>query len=176
MNSNEYVHELGLDWNLEYIRALTLKQQYSFVEGLPRHHRRVKDDLYLSYLQSRYPCLSDVWNVYTFHPTVGVEPHVDGGRKCSLNIPVKNCQDSATIFYKQQSDYTYNYKEDIILTAISGTLEETWRFTLTEPVLFNNTLPHSVEVWGAEPRIIFSWTVKDLTFDLAKARFLDNQR
>jgi hypothetical protein len=104
---------------------------------------------------------------------VGVEPHVDGGRKCSLNIPVKNCQDSATIFYKQQSDYTYNYKEDIILTAItSGTLEETWRFTLTEPVLFNNTLPHSVAVWGAEPRIIFSWTIKELDLAAAKQCFI----
>ena len=172
MNSNEYVQELDLDWNLEYIRALTLKQQYAAIEGLPRHHRRVKDDLYLTYLQSRYPFLSDVWNVYTFHPSVGVEPHVDGGRQCSLNIPVKNCQDSATIFYKQQSDYTYTYKEDIILTAISGTLEETWRFTLTKPVLFNNTLPHSVEVWGAEPRIIFSWTVKELDLAAAKQCFI----
>lgn len=176
MISNEYVQELALDWNLAYIRALTLKLQYSFIQGLPRHHRRVRDDPYLSYLQSRYPFLSDFWNVYTFHPNVGVEPHVDGGRKCSLNIPVAHCDNSATIFYKQQDDHVFDYKEDIILTAISGTLEETWRFTLTTPVLFNNTLPHCVEVWGNEPRVIFSWTVKDLSFDMAKTLLLDNQR
>lgn len=168
MHSNEYVQELTLDWDLAYIRELTLRLQYARIANRPIHHRSVDQDPYLMSIQRKLPILSSTWNIYTFYPDIGVEPHVDGGRKCAVNIPVKNCESSSTIFYKQTT-VDSRVDQDRILCSVSGTLEPVWQFTLTRPTLINTEQPHSVTVGGLEPRVVFSWTVKDLSFESAKA-------
>jgi hypothetical protein len=176
MTSNKYIHELDLDWDLDYIRNLTLQLQYSQLPGRATHHRNVDTDEYLSSIQRKLPMLSRTWNVYTLFPDKGVEPHIDGGRKCAINIPVKNYESSATIFYKKDQLKGGIVDTDRILQAVEGDLDQEWQFTLTMPTLVNTHIPHSVEVWGAMPRVIFSWTVTDLDFESAKTILLDYQR
>ena len=54
-------------------------------------------------------------------------------------------------------------------------VKEIYRFTLTEPVLFNTSLPHKVEVSGIDRRISISWNVTG-TFNEIKNKYIHASR
>ena len=169
MIDNQYIYELDINLDLDYIAQLVKKTQYSRIPGIPRHHRRVVEDPYLTSVLTKYPFLNPIYNVYSTQPLNNIEVHVDAKRQCALNVPIENTEGSHTIFYEYNSTPDLTYDDKRVYYKISSPVTETFRFTLTRPVLINNTVPHSVEHTGPNTRLILSWGIRqDVSFEDAK--------
>ena len=55
MIRNQFIYELNIDLDMEYITNLVMNKQNESVEGKARHHRLVKNDPYMSLILKRYP-------------------------------------------------------------------------------------------------------------------------
>jgi hypothetical protein len=145
---------------------------YRNLEG--NTHRRLADDEpYMAQLREQYPWLSKSYHVYK--PKKQMQLHVDSNRTCAINIPVR-CDNSETIVYEWINERFGDYDEKRKLYNISESdVREVHRFTLTEPVLFNTTMPHKVEVTGSDRRISISWNVNG-TFEEIKNKYIHANR
>lgn len=140
------------------------------IVGRPNHHRLVADDSYMTTIRNKYKFLSPVYNVYTLPD--GLPVHTDAGRKCTLNIPLLNCEDTVTIVYQPIESDTIRETDRVLDRFLStDKLVEIYRFELTKPMLFNTTLPHEV-VSNGKNRISISWSVmEDISFEEAVILF-----
>lgn len=176
MIDNQYIYELDINLDLDYIVQLVKKTQYSRILGRPRHHRRVVEDPYLTTILTTYPFLNPIYNVYSTQSLSNIEQHVDAKRQCAINIPIENTEGSSTIFYEFDGEPDLAYDERRVYYKISSPVIERFRFTLTRPVLINNAVPHSVEHTGPNTRLILSWGIRqDVSFEDAKRLINEKQ-
>ena len=155
-----------LDVDIECIKSIVLNNQFNRNSSSAKHHRLVSSEPYLTEVQRKYPFLTDTYNIYTTLPFSGLPRHVDAKRKCALNIPLKGTDGSETIFYSPIGELITKYDPVLIANIIVSDVEKIYSFTLTEPVVINNTIPHEVVNNSATTRVIMSWSISnDYTFE-----------
>ena len=169
MIDNDYIFEFNLPVDLEYFKTLGLERKDQTVSGILPHQRLVKDDAYMSEIRSLYNFLSPVYNIYSTRPFNSMPPHIDAKRKCAINIPVQNTENTDTVFYtgdQMESEYVHACVYHLIKSPIT----ETFKFSLSGPTLINNTVPHSVINNTDKERIIISWSIDETyTFEDIKS-------
>lgn len=161
MINNNYVYELTDEFDTDYLRQLIHKMKTSY--SLLPHQNLVDSDSYLSSIKKKYPFLSSVFNVYQTAPSRSIPLHIDSKRNCALNIPIMNTEASYTVFYKHKDD-TDNILKNVperVYDLVESPVEETFKFTLTNPALVNNSVPHKMLNFGNKTRIIISWSVQE---------------
>jgi hypothetical protein len=177
MLSNQFVHELDSSLiNLSYIRTLALKQleKETVTDGYTRIN--VSDDQYLSEIRSRFPFLTDWFNVYQMGPNGGTPVHIDAHRKAAFNIPIEGCDTTSAVVYYDSADGNEIkkwYKENERHYRVTSQLKEIYRFSMVLPTLVRNDIPHSVErANGKTRRVIGSWGTIG-TFEECKQAFIN---
>lgn len=170
MNNIIYEPEINLD--LKKIREIVFESQFIFDETAnASHHRNVSNYQYLQEIKSQYNFLSDTYNIYTLPGKTNIPLHVDALRSAALNIPIKNTEDSETIFYKYSQEAVLEYDSKNIFFRIKSDVDEIYRFTLTKPTLINNSIPHMVVNNSSSSRVILSWSInKEFKFEHARDR------
>ena len=167
------IYQPKLDLNLEEIKEIVFLNQFSSDKNLnASHHRSVSDHPCLQKIQSKYPFLSSIYNIYTLPGNRKIPLHVDAQRSAALNIPIENTEDSVTIFYEHVQDPILEYDSKNVYNLIKSEVTELFRFTLLEPTLINNSIPHMVINNSSKPRIILSWSVnKEFKFEDVRDKF-----
>jgi hypothetical protein len=172
MIDNNYIKELDIDLDYEYIYNLVKQKQFETLEGRASHHRNVFDDPYMTNIHEKFPFLSQTYNIYTMTSGIGFPIHIDAKRKCTLNIPIIGTEYSETIFYKCIGIPELKFDPSRIYNEVTSGVEETFRFTLVRPVLFNTTIPHKVELQDGHERVILSWSLNpEYDFEMSKRLF-----
>jgi hypothetical protein len=167
MIRNQFVYELNIDLDMEYITNMVMNKQKETVDGRAVHHRLVKDDPYMLSILKQYPLLSPVYNIYPLPAHIGIPLHIDTDRSCALNIPIKGTEDTHTIFYDGEN-INLEYDEKRIYDLVKSPVNEVFRHTLIRPLLINNTTPHEVTNNKNSKRITVSWSFqKGVTFEQA---------
>lgn len=167
MIQNNFIQELNINLDIEYITNLVMNKQNETVNGRPTHHRLVADDPYMTSLKNKYPLLSSVYNIYPLPPYKGIPLHIDRDRSCAFNIPIQGTENTHTIFYKADN-IILEYDDKRIYDLIKSPVTEVFRNTLIRPSLINNTIPHEVTNDKDTMRITLSWSLqKGVTFQQA---------
>jgi hypothetical protein len=163
MIDNDFVYELGIDWNLNEFRRI-VSANHLPVPGLQGHQRLVSASEYMTSLQKKFPFLSNLYNIYRTTPGDSISsivPHIDARRKCAINVPIENTEDSFTIFSDCVGEPKLKFVPEFVYHRIESELIEKFRFTLSQPTLINNSVPHSVELNSNKIRVILSWSISD---------------
>jgi hypothetical protein len=170
---NNLIYFPKIDLDIEKIKEIVFEYQFFSNKSLDAsHHRTVSDHPYLQEIQSRYSFLSGTYNIYTLPGHRNIPLHVDSRRSAAFNIPIKNTENSETIFYEYNEIPNLEYDSKNIFHRIKSEVKEIFRFTLTEPTLINNSVPHMVVNNSPEPRIILSWSIiKELQFKDIRDKF-----
>ena len=168
MIDNEYACELELDLDYKLLTQIALSSNSE--PDLQGHQRKVIHYEYLKSLQSKYTILGGLWNVYTFRPNSGLDPHVDAKRLTTLNIPIEGTTESITRFYELPENSNKEFIPTQALYRIEQPGPEVFNFVLLKPTLINTAIPHSA-LAGNVTRHIISWSIPTLSFDEAKAYF-----
>lgn len=175
MISNDFIHELDIDFDLDYIRKLIYRPNPD--NGMMPHQRLVSEDPYMASIKEKFPFLSSLYNIYIIHPGGEIPLHIDAKRDCAINIPIDNTENSSTIFWKLVGTPETEYVEKRVYHLVKSLSEETFRFTLLKPTVINNSLPHSVTNFGNKIRVIVSWSVgKGWDFDYVKNYFKNQKK
>ena len=74
----------------------------------------------------------------------------------ALNIPLMNCENSRTIFYKCDKTDKVIYKERITETKNISKCQEIDSYVLDRPILLNTQILHAVFNYGDQPRLSIS--------------------
>jgi hypothetical protein len=156
--SNPYIFYPKLDIDFDLVKEIAIRNMWRRVDGLASHQRRVRDEPYLESVRERYPFLSQLYNIYTTPPGYKVPIHICPERGCGLNIPVIYTEDSHTIFYEGEQ-LAKDRSNPRIYDIINSEVREVFRYTLTEPVIMNTMLPHSVVGGPLRSRTIMSWSI-----------------
>jgi hypothetical protein len=171
MINNNYVHELDLDLDIDYLKT----KIHNVDSENGEFQQLIEEDSYFNNLKLSYPFLSSKFNIYCSLPKSSIPLHVDANRNCALNIPLENTKRSFTVFYKFIEPPILEYNDKFIFNNVRSKVEETFRFTLTKPTLINNAVPHSVINYSSNQRIILSWSIlPEYTFDQVKNILLNN--
>jgi hypothetical protein len=157
--NNQYIFIPQLNIDLEEIKRIVIKNMTKFVDGLATHQRRVADEPYLESIRQQYPFLSQQYNIYTTPPSCNVPIHICPERGCALNVPILYTADSHTIFYDLVGEVKKEYSKERIYEIITSNAVEVFRYTLTQPVVMNTLLPHSVIGGPKFSRTIMSWSI-----------------
>jgi len=166
MINNEYVCELDLDLDIDYLKTKT----YNVDSTNGEFQQLINEDSYFNNLKLQYPFLSSKFNIYHSLPKSNIPLHVDANRNCALNIPLENTKESFTVFYKFVESPVFEYNNKFIFNNVKSKVEETFRFTLYKPTLINNAVPHKVINYSSNQRIILSWSIlPEYTFDQVKS-------
>jgi hypothetical protein len=171
MTENNYIFELGINFDVSYL--LNLVSNYKKDPSLLKHQRLVENDEYLNSIKNKFQILSPIWNFYDFEPSRTLNCHIDSERSCALNIPLTGTLHSSTMFYNLPINAVLEYDNTRKLNWVNNYNEDdkVFEFTLIQPTLINNSVPHSVKN-GPSRRIIISWSItKDITFEQAKEFF-----
>lgn len=157
MNSQDYVRPVNLGLDCEKLR----NQVIDIISRSTLYDKRkivfpAREYEYTSTILSKIPILSSHCTVITL-PN-GIKPHIDFGRNCALNVPIANCEKSRTIFHKDANEYKPAPGNSFIKLSDQIDLEEIFSFTLTEPVIFNTSITHSVVTYSNLERTILSWS------------------
>lgn len=156
MLSNDFIHELDIEFDTNYLLSLVEKTKKE--DQLKAHQRLVSNDPYLTSIKEKYPFLSSIWNYYDFVPFRALAPHIDTKRRAALNIPLTGTAGSKTFFYDINKVTTRTYDTAKVLDWIDTDLEPVFSFELSRPTIINNSLPHSVSN-GKYRRVILSWSI-----------------
>jgi hypothetical protein len=163
MIDNGIIYETSINLDMDYLKNMIAEHQYARKQGLAGHQRLVDDDPYLRSIKKDVPFLSTVFNIYTTRPNSGIQIHTDAKRQCALNIPIANTVHSKTSFYEFAEEPNLVYNERFVFHEIRSKVNEIFSFSLTRPVLINNSIPHGVRHYGAGDRVIISWSIDDNT-------------
>jgi len=170
MLNNNFAYELEIYLDIEHLTKIALDPN-PMIEGILPHQRLAELDPYMTYLKTKFPFLSSMYNVYDCRPGINIPLHVDSARDCAFNIPITGTEDSHTIFYKYKETENSEFLPSRVYNVIKSSVEEDFRFTLRRPTLINNSVPHEV-INGNHRRVIISWSVKkDYSFTEAKELF-----
>lgn len=124
MIRNEYVYELDIGLDMDYLNRLVTDRQNEKISGKANHHRLVADDPYMASLKERYPLLSPVYNIYPLPARIEIPLHVDTDRSCAFNIPIQGTEGTHTIFYKTIEPLVTRYDSKRIYDLIESPVEE----------------------------------------------------
>lgn len=160
MIRNNFVYELDIPLDMEYLTELALRKQDENVSGRANHHRMVRDDAYMLSLQRKYPLLSDVYNIYPLPPHIEIPLHIDRDRSCAFNIPIMNTENTFTIFYDDDGERVLEFDPKRIYDLVRSPVREVFRHTLIKPLLINNTMPHKVTNDNDTVRLTISWSLR----------------
>ena len=166
MIRNEFIHELDIDLDMDYITRLVTEKQNKSADGLRKHQRKVSDDPYMSSILTKYPLLNNIYNINLVEPFTAVPLHIDSFRSCALNIPITGTGGSHTIFYRAD-DAVLEHAESNQFDLIKSPATEIFRFTMTRPVLLNTKIPHKVINVKNYSRLTVSWSFQKTTFQEA---------
>ena len=167
--NNQYVFTLDKDFfDINEMRMIYDRRKDDVEEGLGHFQRSAKKEPYMVSLIEKYPFLGELYNFYDM--TESLPLHVDNPRKCTINIPLWNCDDSETVVYEFIKQLTDKERKDIIDNLGKGfwsfpvkkeNIKEVYRFCLTDPVLFNTEYPHEVLINSNSklPRSSISWSI-----------------
>jgi hypothetical protein len=170
--NNQYIFYPSFDLDLEKIKKIVFKNLYKLVPGAPTHHRLVKNEPYLVDLKTRYPFLSNIYNIYPTNPGYVTPIHICPGRSCALNIPIEYTEDSHTVFYELCEPKESIHNTDRVYDVINSDVKEVFRYTLTRPVIMNTLLPHGVFGGPDKMRIIMSWSITfDVSYEELRSKF-----
>ena len=176
MNQDPYVFALDQEYfDIGALQEVFRRQQHK-VLGDPQYenyHRLVADEPYMASLKRKYAFLSDIYNIYEFSETLPA--HIDRDRKCTINFPLWNCDNTQTVVYEMPRatvlDDRWMYPLSNPVDASLGA--ELHRFELSQPVLFNVEYPHQVLIPDNSPsRISISWSIDEMSFASTKKVFL----
>jgi len=159
MINEKYIFKPNMDLDISKLKEIVTRNLYRFDPSLATHQRYVDQDPYLVELRDRYPFLSKMYNIYPTPAGYVVPIHICPGRGCALNIPIRYTEDSYTVFYKPKDRLEMTYSIPRIYNIIESEMIEVYRYTLTEPVIMNTRLPHSVFGGPKTTRIIMSWSI-----------------
>jgi hypothetical protein len=168
MIRNEFIYELDINLDMEYITDLVIKKQNKSIKGKASFQRIVKDDPYMLLLLNQYPLLSDFYNIYPLMPYCEIPLHIDASRNCAFNIPIQGTENTYTIFCETVGPIKLEYNEQKIYNLVKSPIKEVFRNTLTRPLLINNTIPHKVINEKDSVRLTLSWSLlPNITFQQA---------
>lgn len=161
---NNYVFEMP-DFDTDEVLQQALK-------NIPDNWHEQDQDKIVVEFKSKYDWLGNRFNIYQLKK--GSWPiHIDLGRNCSLNIPVKNCNETkVTRFYKARGDLELGTVYDSFSEAkpkvelkttdqigfVTSNLELDFEHVLTVPTIIRNDVPHDVINFNNDVRVIISWT------------------
>lgn len=151
------VQELNELFDVKYIQHLVKNLQGTKL--LP-HQNNVEQDQYLLSVKNKYPFLGSIFNVYRLPPKTKMMIHIDAKRNAAINIPISGVENSFTIFYKFIGEPKLKFIDRQVLYMVDSPVEEIFRFNLKNPTLINNSIPHNVDNFGNDIRIIFSWSIQ----------------
>ena len=162
---NNYIKPLKLSLNFDYLLNLALDTlSKNSVPGTYdiKAFRKCEDDEYLTSIRNIFPCLSPYFTILRYRQNQGLPVHVDKARNCTLNIPLANCENTITTFYESMNLHEYDISDHSAgksgnIIVIKNKLKEVFSFTMTTPVLFNTSIPHSVMNHGEKERIMLTW-------------------
>lgn len=160
MIRNNFVYELDNLFDMQHLALLADRMVNERVAGRANHHRMVRDDPYMVSIQQKYPLLSDVYNVYPLPPHIEIPLHIDRDRSCAFNIPIRNTENTHTIFYDPIGELELEYDERRIYDLVRSPVQEVFRHTLMRPLLINNTMPHKVTNDNDTVRLTISWSLR----------------
>ena len=163
MIDNDFIYETTINLDMDHLKSMIARQQFSRKQGLATHQRLIEDDPYLSSIKKQFPFFSTVFNIYTTRSNSGIQTHTDAKRNCALNIPIANTLNSTTSFYEVAEDPVLIYNERHVFHEVRSKVNEIFSFTLTQPALINNSVPHSVKHRGVGDRVIISWSIDEGT-------------
>lgn len=174
MIDNNYIYEINpdqIELDMDYFSTLGLRLDKEL--EISKMRLDASEDSYTQFLYQKYPCLSPIINFYKFPSNWTLEMHVDSNRQCALNIPVKNTKDTDTVFYDFVEEPILEHNLIKKVHFVKSKVVESFRFSMTNPVLINVTNPHSVINSTQDYRISISWSMKpDITFEQAKSIFI----
>lgn len=162
MLDEQYVFRPSMNLDISKLKEIVFRNINKTEPGLASHQRYVEKEPYLEELRQQYPFLSKLYNIYPTLPSFKVPIHICPERGCALNIPIQYTEDSYTIFYQAKEELKTRYSTPRIYKIIKSEMVETYRYTLTDPVIMNTRLPHSVEGGPRDTRIIMSWSITPL--------------
>lgn len=177
MIDNKHIYEINLnrlDLDIDYLCALVLRLH----QGVSKLRIEAIEDPYTQLLYLKYPCLSPVINIYRIPANWTLEMHVDSNRQCALNIPVRNTENTDTIFYDFVEEPILEHDSIKKVYFVKSKVIESFRFSMNTPVLINTVnSPHAVVNPTDDFRISMSWSMKpDVTFEQAKSNFIDTYK
>jgi hypothetical protein len=142
-------------------------------EHLKLRQFMISEHPYLVDMAKKYPFLDqNIFNMYIKPYRDFTSIHIDIRRRCALNIPVEHTEKSETIFYKPIEPLRLERLEVTGIDKVLSKVEEVYRFSLSRPTLINTSIPHTVETFSEEPRIIISWTaIGNVSFEVIRAKF-----
>jgi hypothetical protein len=152
-----------MDISVDKLRLVVLRNLHNYIPGRVSHHRNVKDEQYMVELKERYPFFSDTYNIFYTPPGYIVPIHIDFDRHCTLNVPIDYTKDSHTIVYDMGDNASLKRVDERVYDIVESEATEVFRYTLTEPVIMNVKLPHSVIGGPLRARLILSWSVNSDT-------------
>lgn len=169
MIRNEYVHELP-DFDTEELIA---KAMLKVPDGWDKMEHDKIVYFYgpeLELFKSANKWLADRFNIYQLKN--GSWPiHVDFARACSLNVPVKNCNETKiTRFYRPKNNLEFGtvidsfsnhkplteLKSNEFIGFVTSDMELVYEHVLTVPTLIRNDIPHDVINLNEDVRVILS--------------------
>lgn len=159
MINETYIFKPNIILDIDKIKEIVYRNLNKFDPGLKTHQRYVSNESYLFELKNTYPFLSNLYNIYPTPAGYNVPIHICPGRGCALNIPIQYTEDSYTVFYEPKDELKVTYSVPRVYEIIESEMLEVYRYTLTEPVIMNTLLPHSVFGGPAKTRIIMSWSI-----------------
>lgn len=146
-------------FDFERLHEIAIRNLNAVSPGIAFHQRRTETEPYLMELRERYPFLSPLYNVSTSPPGWVTPIHYDSGRNCAINIPVSYMENSYTTFYEPVEPLEAEYIPFKVYHEVKSRVEKRFEFTLSHPVLINNTIPHGVIGGPLKDRTILSWSV-----------------
>lgn len=172
----KYIAELNLDYDKKFCEQFISQSNLNLIEleKTQRWHNNVTvNDLLKTHFGSVTNYLKDVILVLTLFPNKQINIHADGAGtsydntyNVSINIPVRNCNNTTkTIFwdFSDESPIEYIHYEKLGTRDIvnKDRLVRAQEYIFKDKaVLFRNEYPHSVENQNNKLRVMLSWRFK----------------
>ena len=97
--NNQYVFTLDESFcDINEMQMIYHRRKNDIEEGLGHFQRSANKEPYMVFLMEKYPFLGELYNFYDMVESLPL--HVDNPRKCTINIPLWNCNDSETVVYE----------------------------------------------------------------------------
>jgi len=157
---NQYIFSVPNSlFDFERLQEIALRNLNDVQEGLAFHQRRTETEPYLLELRERYPFLSPLYNISTAPAGYVVPIHFESNRNCAINVPVSYMEDSFTSFYEPLEPINSEFIPFKVYHEVKTKVKKVFSYTMTHPVLINNTLPHDVVGGPLKDRTILSWSI-----------------
>jgi hypothetical protein len=189
MFDNEFIYETKYSFDLPFFiqlgkKHITKQWRNSVLPETLRYADQnplaVKGIPYLENIRKIFPKLNPVIKLFVISP--GTCPaHIDEKRSCTLNIPIKNCNEKTQTYFLKE----YKVVEKTVIQYGLGSFlpqesneflsyvedgYKTFSFGFNKPTLLNTKEPHGMINDTSENRLLWTWSYDD-TFENAVRDF-----